>query len=353
MYFFRLSSRQGLLSNRSEGDGPGSRGRATDMAISGLEFNEGIDNGAFVYDHPKKSKMDSGKRDYPTIDFPLPPTSRPDSSSTTSTSDSSVYCPVNKPDIDLQTMLDEKANKLFDKKKRTTTTGIDEKSEHTYSSAVKKRDKRTKTKAKTKRKYLAENRVGSIEETAQVHSAQGSFSTDSASDSLKPDFEYFEHNEAFNPNTHYHRNKVLGDRMFSDKIYDTVDNNCVSPTQAINREIIKALEPGEKTSESGSIGSFLSMASVKSFPRQQMPEPLHRVLEPVSVTHYDYFDNTVSSGTIKKPKGTKTVTLVDYSRHTQSDTPDPGVIGPIVWEIHKKRLGNQNGNLLIDHRSFE
>ncbi|CAG9768533.1 unnamed protein product [Ceutorhynchus assimilis] len=71
--------------------------------------------------------------------------------------------------------------------------------------------------------------------------------------------------------------------------------------------------------------SFLSMPSVKSFPRTAMPEPLARVLEPVSVTHLDHEDAEIYSRRLVRHGSVGTVE-------------DPGVIGPIVWNVHCERL---------------
>lgn len=113
-----------------------------------------------------------------------------------------------------------------------------------------------------------------------------------------------------------------------------------------------------------SIGSFLSMASIRTFPKCDVPEPLSRVLEPVSVTHLNQYDEIeateaaamaaklprivdAKAKTFHKPqqyqpsrehftkqKNDETV----YLSRTRSDGADPGVIGPIAWQYHKKRL---------------
>ncbi|KAH1019418.1 hypothetical protein HUJ04_009243 [Dendroctonus ponderosae] len=80
--------------------------------------------------------------------------------------------------------------------------------------------------------------------------------------------------------------------------------------------------------------SFLSMPSVKSFPRTNMPEPLNRVLEPVSVTHLDMPDDGRISARDDRKYGSESLI-----RHGSIGTmEDPGVIGPIVWNRHCDRL---------------
>lgn len=134
----------------------------------------------------------------------------------------------------------------------------------------------------------------------------------------------------------------------------------------------------------GSVGSFLSMASVRSFPKCSVPEPLNRVLEPVSITYLDQYDEIeateaatmasklprivdakakpssksakpqpqpqlpspppppVRSCTQHEHSGTKQNNdEIVYLSRTRSDCTDPGVIGPIAWQYHKKRLEDQ------------
>lgn len=88
-----------------------------------------------------------------------------------------------------------------------------------------------------------------------------------------------------------------------------------------------------------------------------MPEPLSRVLEPVTITHYDQEDRKIlkpssTSATYKKQviehfvTNEKRVNISvqekDIFKRTQSDGSDPGVVGPIVWEMHKKEVGKQS-----------
>lgn len=57
-----------------------------------------------------------------------------------------------------------------------------------------------------------------------------------------------------------------------------------------------------------------------------MPEPLNRVLEPVSVLHLDMMDDD-------------DLTRRVFVRHGSVGTmEDPGIIGPVVWNMHQQRL---------------
>lgn len=63
-----------------------------------------------------------------------------------------------------------------------------------------------------------------------------------------------------------------------------------------------------------------------------MPEPLNKVLEPVSVLHLDMMDN-------------EDLNRKGFIRHGSVDTmEDPGVIGPVVWKMHQKRLQHGKRN---------
>lgn len=138
--------------------------------------------------------------------------------------------------------------------------------EQTYTK-IQKPQKKDGKAHKSRRKYKAENRVGSIEHI-QVHSPMQSSSYQSDGgvgydDSMT---QYEEYNEAFNI-TQYHKNKLMQDQNFS-VIEKTARANSTKTPEAINKELISNLRT-ERTSaaDSASIGSFLSMASVRSFPR--------------------------------------------------------------------------------------
>ncbi|CAH1973441.1 unnamed protein product [Acanthoscelides obtectus] len=79
--------------------------------------------------------------------------------------------------------------------------------------------------------------------------------------------------------------------------------------------------------------SYLSMPSIKSFPKGNMPEPLNRVLEPVSVLHLDIPEGEAAYGDKTYRSEVRLV------RHGSAGAvEDPGVIGPIVWNMHCQRL---------------
>lgn len=116
-----------------------------------------------------------------------------------------------------------------------------------------------------------------------------------------------------------------------------------------------------------SVGSFLSMESINSFPKYELPEPLARVLEPLSITYFDHFNETeaIAAATITARKPRIVDTKVKTSNgpimstrtydgkflRSYSDATDPGVIGPAVWKMHKQQLEKEGllcQNILYD-----
>ncbi|XP_013107612.1 uncharacterized protein LOC106087194 isoform X2 [Stomoxys calcitrans] len=300
----------------------------------------------------------------PRIHFPGPPTTqstrRSSITSTDNTSDSSVYCPINPPAADVQRILDEKSSGMFERNKARRQNQYDraEQNEEAVYTTVISEKKRDKSRHKPKRRYISENRVGSLE-TSPVQSQREYSGDEARSPDLERTYVNFERPnvEAFNPHNNYHRNKLLHQKtIYTDRegLEQQISN------EAVNKEIIRALQPTEKSSDSGSIGSFLSMQSVKAFPKTALPEPLNRVLEPVFVTYYDNVENVqqpssktsraqhkrrsnrdgLDATTIATIEGFPTPKAPQKVPRfaSQSDNPDPGVVGPIVWERHKKRL---------------
>ncbi|EDV90832.1 GH13968 [Drosophila grimshawi] len=373
----RTSSRNELL---SEGQSmrPSSRGTLLDSAAGG--------SGGNPADQSTTRSRDVGVQNFsyerePRISFPGPPAEkhtrvRHDSiSSADNTSDSSVYCPINPPSADVQRILDDKAARLFDGHKRRrhqydrAEGGLDD---TIYASVVSEK-KNEKSRHKSKRRYLNENRVGSLETSpVQGSLGQSNSSTEEGNSpaAMRRSYENFQRNEAYNPHNNYHRNKLLQQQqqtIFTDKEYP--EDGVVGSPQAINREMIRSrgAQQSEKSSDTASVGSFLSMASVRAFPKNQLPEPLNRVLDPVFVTYYDNVNAVApqaapqsSTRSLKSHKslGSRDTTIATIASFpspkappvrnvrsaSHSDNPDPGFVGPVVWERHKKRLGSSADN---------
>ncbi|XP_044749359.1 uncharacterized protein LOC123310056 isoform X2 [Coccinella septempunctata] len=107
-------------------------------------------------------------------------------------------------------------------------------------------------------------------------------------------------------------------------VYDSDSNT--SRRNSVDTIFVENNDPGVSSPK-----SYLSMPSIKSFPRINNPEPLNKVLEPVSMLHLDMPEEAeVEITHIPYPK---------FARHGSVGTnADPGVIGPVVWDIHCKRL---------------
>lgn len=163
------------------------------------------------------------------------------------------------------------------------------------------------------------------------------------------------------PNNVSHRNYI-----------DTHINDAVSDQKTMQQQLNDSKTIRKSTDESvhpqndnESIGSFLSMASVRSFPKCNVPESLNRILDPVSITYLDQYDEIeaieaariaskvpriVDTKVKTQPiKQQETATKNDnqnddetvYLSRTKSDGADPGVIGPVAWQYHKRKLEAQ------------
>ncbi|XP_063228414.1 uncharacterized protein LOC134534187 [Bacillus rossius redtenbacheri] len=101
------------------------------------------------------------------------------------------------------------------------------------------------------------------------------------------------------------------------------------PTQPRGSQQATCEEPLVPTTgiAAASPNSFLSMPSIKAFPRgANIPKPLVCVLEPVSVRHLDAEEGVVLESVRK------------LARHGSLEGEDPGVIGPVVWDMHCHRV---------------
>lgn len=161
--------------------------------------------------------------------------------------------------MDIQDVLDEKSASLFNKRSVRVIDSKDaqEQSDHLYATISKSQSKKNKYKCRKNR--LPDNRVGSINDA-------GVQTSPTSSDRSETTYALPSHNEDFP--THYYE-KYAKSEMYPEKAEDFEVASSVfdSPNEAINREILRVLHKGEKSPGSGSIGSYLSMASVKSFPK--------------------------------------------------------------------------------------
>lgn len=372
--------------------GTGPRLNATNQLTTQMTSLHGIDNFGYERDHsfilipspPKSSKqnMHHKKVGTPNIFFPSPPSAASTTatqSSADSLSDASSIYYIKKP------KRERDRDRLTDSRPRGRV----------YATIVRKPSNRKATNhVKPRRKYLkSENRVGTLVETAQVHSSHSDnprvedISGDDTFDESK-DTNLYEHIEAINPFAGNYANQNR--RQFAAKTesgervdvmtkrgetasttqshvflerkrreYDrrsrTADAKLKSTPSVKNSDFLEKkpakqrqsrLETTRDNGDTSSVGSFLSMASVRSFPKCAAPEPLTRVLSYDDNIEVAEAINRVPRIVDTKLKNDGRTTMptkpVDdgkftYLTRTRSDGADPGVIGPVVWQIHKKQ----------------
>ncbi|XP_055323152.1 uncharacterized protein LOC129578490 isoform X2 [Sitodiplosis mosellana] len=193
-----------------------------------------------------------------------------------------------------------------------------------------------------------QNKIGST--VNQVRNGMNAFAVNSVSDRHKA-------------------KKADDDQRHAKESYNQSSNNTSDESRAQRKDRFSHQLSNDEvhiTNDDLSIGSFLSMASIRSFPKCNVPEALNRVLEPVSNTHLDEYDeiDATEAATIasKLPRivdakakcppksmhipceqtpNEKMSDEIIYLSRTRSDGADPGVIGPIAWQYHKKRLEEQ------------
>lgn len=213
----------------------------------------GVENLAFEQESKESVRLQ--KKDPPVLTFPLPPTTRP-SSSTSTTSDSSVYYPKRRYKFSsIQDLLDDKeadnADEIYTKLKSTK------------SSTSKNRKDSSKIHKQRHRRKL-QNRVGSLEQINANSDADIAYKDD-----------HLMHNEALNPHmSQYNANKLMTDKTFtvieSEKRKGGKSKSKKSSgghVEAINQELLQQQAGRVASADTNSIGSFLSMASIRSFPK--------------------------------------------------------------------------------------
>lgn len=240
---------------------------------------DGNDNLAFEGDYtdsrhvPRKQSKSRKYDNPPDIHFPLPPLHRP-SSSSSATSDSSVYYNKRYRD-EAKNIIKDQEEPIFYKKHphRPHKDPDPADSDRIYAVVTKDSHDGKPKKGKTKKRYLSENRVGSVDNSQAIVEVLSSPSHNSSMITYAAADNY-EQMDTFNlreaQKIHERRNRQLKEALYGAvddfEIASSVIN---SPNEAVNREILKALHKSSDLAsvDSGSIGSFLSMASLKSFPK--------------------------------------------------------------------------------------
>lgn len=226
----------------------------------------GTDNMAFEADFTDGTRRQKSRKyeHPPDIHFPLPPLHRP-SSSSSATSDSSVY--YNKRyRYEAKNIAKDHHEPMFYKKNPHRPHPDD--GDRIYA-IVSKDSHDGKHKGKSKNK----NRVGSVDNSKAIAEVLSSPSHGNSEVTYAAPDNY-EQMDTFNlreaQKIHERRNQQLKQALYGGvddfEIASSVIN---SPNEAVNREILKALHKSsdQTSADSGSIGSFLSMASLKSFPK--------------------------------------------------------------------------------------
>lgn len=207
----------------------------------------GVENLAFEKENRERVRLQ--RKEPPILNFPLPPATRP-SSSTSTTSDSSVYYPKRRYKFSsIQDLLEDRdgnADDIYTKLK---------------SSANKASSKKKDTSKVHKHRHRRKHRVGSVE---QINSDADIIYND---DSLM-------HNEAHNPHmSHYNANKLMTDKSFSvieserKRSGKSKVKKSSGHVEAINQELLLQQKSRVASADTNSIGSFLSMESIRSFPK--------------------------------------------------------------------------------------
>ncbi|XP_031782048.1 uncharacterized protein LOC100679650 isoform X2 [Nasonia vitripennis] len=117
---------------------------------------------------------------------------------------------------------------------------------------------------------------------------------------------------------------------------------CSGSGNAAPPDTLESLEKGfgaELDEATGSPHSYLSMPSCKQFPSMRSVEPLSKVLEPVVVKHLDLESDSPEMKI--KEYGFKS-NGEQYFARASSEAKDPGVLGPIVWDLKRKRAVEGN-----------
>ncbi|KAK0167380.1 hypothetical protein PV327_004787 [Microctonus hyperodae] len=99
---------------------------------------------------------------------------------------------------------------------------------------------------------------------------------------------------------------------------EIIDNGCV-----------------QTVDETASPHSYLSMPSCKLFPSMRTVEPLSRILEPVVIRHLDMEFETPEMSRRDNGFERRKSSGIESLTRTRSALKDPGVVGPIVWDLRK------------------
>ncbi|KOC61153.1 hypothetical protein WH47_04419 [Habropoda laboriosa] len=148
------------------------------------------------------------------------------------------------------------------------------------------------------------------------------------------------------------KSRLVHERIFQTNAIDTPGTSDSADVIVDHLETLNSLENNYTRHEeeaTASPHSYLSMPSCKQFPSLKSVQPLSKVLEPVMVKHLDID----SPELVRREHDHTSAYRGDdkFFARTSSATKDPGVVGPIVWNLRKQNLcieGNETPGTDID-----
>nr|XP_033333535.1 uncharacterized protein LOC117224597 [Megalopta genalis] len=134
----------------------------------------------------------------------------------------------------------------------------------------------------------------------------------------------------------------------SDSTYVIADH--LEALESLEANYMRHEEDKEEEEASASPHSYLSMPNCKQFPNMKSVEPLSRVLEPVMVRHLDIDSPELERRDNNDIDSYRSSKINDkFFARTSSAMKDPGVVGPIVWNLRRQTLSAEgNGTSETD-----
>ncbi|CAK9821272.1 hypothetical protein ANTRET_LOCUS36 [Anthophora retusa] len=151
------------------------------------------------------------------------------------------------------------------------------------------------------------------------------------------------------------KSRLTHDRVFPTNAIDTPGMSDSADVIVDHLETLNSFEHNYTRHEeeaATSPHSYLSMPSCKQFPSLKSVEPLSKVLEPVMVKHLDIDSPELVRRDSDHTSAYRGDEMKDqFFARTSSATKDPGVVGPIVWNLRNQSLyteGNETSRTDVD-----
>lgn len=212
----------------------------------------------------------------------------------------------------------------------------------------------TNGKKKINKKTYEDDRKHPIKHESRQHKSQPSDRSDKNRKYKSSDSEMFITKKSHKISSPKTKQKILAETL-----REQLHQSDFSQSDCIDLDSSQKITPKNDFTQRDdlSIGSFLSMESIKKFPKCEVPDPLTKILDPVSITYFDHFNETeaiaAATAAARKPRIVETKVKTsngpimsskpfdgNFTR-SRSDATDPGVIGPAVWKMHKKQMEKQ------------